>query len=64
MFRDSWVQEPHEGGDLIARHKFGELLVRLCICGQAANETHRAAQFASYTVQSEMALNRRLQFKP
>lgn len=39
----------------IARLKFGELLMRLRICDQAAEETQRAAQLASNTVQSELA---------
>jgi tetratricopeptide (TPR) repeat protein len=39
----------------IARLKFGELLMRLRICGQAAEETQRAAELATNTVQSEMA---------
>jgi hypothetical protein len=39
----------------IARLKFGELLMRLRICDQAAEETHRAAQLASNAVQSELA---------
>ncbi|HET6170572.1 MAG TPA: hypothetical protein VFE01_10355 [Terracidiphilus sp.] len=39
----------------IARLKFGELLMRLRVCDQAAEHTHRAAQLASNAVQSEMA---------
>lgn len=39
----------------IARLKFGELLMRLRICGQAAEETHIAAQLAENATQSEMA---------
>jgi hypothetical protein len=39
----------------IARLKFGELLMRLRICGQAAEETHKAAQLASNTAQSDLA---------
>lgn len=39
----------------IARLKFGELLMRLRICGQAAEETHRAAQLAANAAQAEMA---------
>jgi hypothetical protein len=39
----------------IARLKFGELLMRLRICDQAAEHTHRAAQLASNPIQSELA---------
>ena len=39
----------------IAQLKFGELLMRLRICEQAAEHTHRAAKLASNTVQSELA---------
>lgn len=39
----------------IAHLKFGELLMRLRICDQAAEETHRAAQLASNPIQSELA---------
>ena len=39
----------------IARLKLGELLMRLRICTQAAEETQRAAQLASNAVQSELA---------
>ncbi len=39
----------------VARLKFGELLMRLRVCDQAAEHTHRAAQLASNTVQSELA---------
>jgi hypothetical protein len=39
----------------IARLKFGELLMRLRICRQAEEETHKAAQLATNPVQSEMA---------
>ncbi len=39
----------------IARLKFGELLMRLRICDQAAEHTERAAKLASNAVQSEMA---------
>lgn len=39
----------------IARLKFGELLMRLRICNQAAEETHKAAQLATNPVQSELA---------
>lgn len=39
----------------IARLKFGELLMRLRVCDQAAEHTQRAAQLASNAVQSELA---------
>lgn len=39
----------------IARLKFGELLMRLRVCDQAAEHTHEAALLASNTVQSELA---------
>jgi hypothetical protein len=39
----------------IARLKFGELLMRLRICGQAAEETQRAAQLATNDFQAELA---------
>ncbi|MGB6973084.1 MAG: hypothetical protein WBD67_00230 [Terracidiphilus sp.] len=39
----------------IARLKFGELLMRLRICNQAAEETHKAAQLATNPAQSELA---------
>ena len=39
----------------IARLKFGELLMRLRICSQAAEETHKAAQLACNPVQSDLA---------
>jgi hypothetical protein len=39
----------------IARLKFGELLMRLRICDQAAEQTHKAAQLASNVAQSELA---------
>ena len=39
----------------IARLKFGELLMRLRICSQAAEETRIAARLASNPVQSELA---------
>lgn len=39
----------------IARLKFGELLMRLRICGQAAEETQKAAQLAANAIQSELA---------
>lgn len=39
----------------IARLKFGELLMRLRICGQAAEETQAAARLAANTAQSALA---------
>jgi uncharacterized protein HemY len=39
----------------IARLKFGELLMRLRVCDQAAEHTQCAAQLASNAVQSELA---------
>jgi hypothetical protein len=39
----------------VARLKFGELLMRLRICDQAAEHTHRAAELASNAIQSELA---------
>lgn len=39
----------------IARLKYGELLMRLRICDQAAEETHQAALLAANAAQSEMA---------
>jgi hypothetical protein len=39
----------------VAQLKFGELLMRLRICDQAAEHTHKAAQLASNSVQSELA---------
>lgn len=39
----------------IARLKFGELLMRLRICDQAAEETHQAALLAFNAAQSELA---------
>jgi Flp pilus assembly protein TadD len=39
----------------IARLKFGELLMRLRICDQAAEHTHQAALLASNNVQAELA---------
>jgi hypothetical protein len=39
----------------LARLKFGELLMRLRVCDQAAEHTERAAHLASNSVQSEMA---------
>lgn len=39
----------------MARLKYGELLMRLRICQRAAEETHKAAQLASNSAQSEIA---------
>jgi Flp pilus assembly protein TadD len=39
----------------IARLKFGELLMRLRVCGQAAEETQKAARLASNDFQAELA---------
>ncbi len=39
----------------IARLKFGELLMRLRVCDQAAEHTQRAAELASNVVQSDLA---------
>ena len=39
----------------VARLKFGELLMRLRICDQAAEHTHRAAELAANAFQSELA---------
>jgi hypothetical protein len=39
----------------IARLKFGELLMRLRICRQAAEETHEAAKLASNAAQADLA---------
>ena len=39
----------------IARLKFGELLMRLRVCDQAAEHTQRASQLASNAAQSELA---------
>ena len=39
----------------VARLKFGELLMRLRICDQAAEQTHQAARLAANPMQSELA---------
>lgn len=39
----------------IAHLKFGELLMRLRVCGQAEEETHKAACLASNAAQSDLA---------
>jgi hypothetical protein len=41
--------------NFLARLKFGELLMRLRVCRQAAEETHVAAKLASNPIQSELA---------
>jgi cytochrome c-type biogenesis protein CcmH/NrfG len=41
--------------NFLARLKFGELLMRLRICSQAAEETQTAATLAANPVQSELA---------
>jgi len=50
--REAAIMEPDS---FIARLKFGELLMRLRICGQAAEETHQAALLAQNAAQSELA---------
>jgi tetratricopeptide (TPR) repeat protein len=50
--REATKMEPDS---FIARLKFGELLMRLRICGQAAEETHQAALLAANAAQSELA---------
>jgi len=50
--RESARQAPES---FIARLKFGELLMRLRICGQAEEETHQAALLARNNIQSELA---------
>ena len=50
--REAVTQSPE---CFIARLKFGELLMRLRICDQAAEHTHRAAQLASNAAQAELA---------
>lgn len=52
QLRESVRQAPDS---FIARLKFGELLMRLRICNQAAEETEKAAKLASNPVQSELA---------
>jgi Flp pilus assembly protein TadD len=39
----------------IAHLKFGELLMRLRVCSQAAEETHRAARLATNDIQADLA---------
>lgn len=52
QLRESVRQAPDS---FIARLKFGELLMRLRICNQAAEETEKAAKLASNPVQSDLA---------
>lgn len=47
----------------IARLKFGELLMRLRVCDQAAEHTHRAAQLAANAPQSELARRQAAQIR-
>jgi tetratricopeptide (TPR) repeat protein len=51
-FRESVRLDPDS---FIAHLKFGELLMRLRICDQAAEETRIAAELASSALQSELA---------
>jgi tetratricopeptide (TPR) repeat protein len=44
-----------EPDNFIARLKFGELLMRLRVCHQAAEHTQAAARLATNSIQSEMA---------
>jgi len=50
--RDAVKMAPNS---FITRLKFGELLMRLRVCDQAAEHTHAAARLASNSVQSELA---------
>jgi hypothetical protein len=43
--------------NFVARLKFGELLMRLRICDQAAEHTHEASRLAYNAVQAELARN-------
>lgn len=45
----------HAPDSFIAHLKFGELLMRLRICNQAAEETEKAAKLAANPVQSDLA---------
>lgn len=47
----------------IARLKFGELLMRLRICNQAAKETQKAAQLATNDFQAELARKQAAQIR-
>jgi cytochrome c-type biogenesis protein CcmH/NrfG len=42
-------------GSFVARLKLGELLMRLRICGEAAEATHHAARLAGNALQAELA---------
>jgi len=50
--REATLMAPN---NFFARLKFGELLMRLRICTQAAEQTHIAAKLACHPIQSEMA---------
>lgn len=50
--RETAKQSPN---NFLARLKFGELLMRLRICAQAAEETQAAAKLASNPIQAELA---------
>jgi Flp pilus assembly protein TadD len=50
--REAAEQDPH---CFIAQLKLGELLMRLRICDQAADHTHRAARLAANDLQAELA---------
>lgn len=52
VLRDTVMQSPDS---FIARLKFGELLMRLRVCDQAADETHQAQRLAANDIQAEMA---------
>jgi hypothetical protein len=52
QLRESVRQAPDS---FIARLKFGELLMRLRVCTQAAEETHKAALLASNAAQADLA---------
>jgi Flp pilus assembly protein TadD len=52
QLRDASRQAPDS---FIARLKLGELLMRLRICSEAAEETHKAAQLATNDFQADLA---------
>ena len=52
QLREAVERDPH---CYIAQLKLGELLMRLRICDQAAEHTHRAAVLAANDIQSELA---------
>jgi hypothetical protein len=52
QLRESVLRGPDS---FIAHLKFGELLMRLRVCQQAAEETQKAAQLASNSFQSDLA---------